>query len=89
MHVAFKTLNRPENLKLNNSYDLFKQNCDLYKLTPRERDIVRLICEGYKYKTIGEKLFIAEKTVTKHVQNIFEKLEVSNKIELINKLEAA
>jgi signal transduction histidine kinase/DNA-binding NarL/FixJ family response regulator len=86
---AFRTLNSPENLKLNNSYDLFKQNCDLYKLTSRERDIVKLICEGHKYKLIAEILFISEKTVTKHVQNIFEKLEVSNKIELINKLEAA
>lgn len=42
--------------------------------------------DGYKY--IGETLFIAERTVTIHAQNIFEKMEVKNKIELINKLEA-
>jgi len=86
---AFNKLNNPDNLKLNNSYSVFRQNCDLYKLTSRERDIVKLICKGYRYKLIAETLFISEKTVTKHVQNIFEKLEVSNKIELINKLEAA
>jgi DNA-binding NarL/FixJ family response regulator len=41
------------------------------------------------HKAIGETLFISERTVTKHVQNIFEKLHESNKIELINKPEAA
>lgn len=86
---AFNKMNNPENLKLNNFCDVFRQNCDLYKLTSRERDIVKLICEGYRYKLIAETLFISEKTVAKHVQNIFEKLEVSNKIELINKVEAA
>ncbi|MDN3657811.1 ATP-binding protein [Ferruginibacter paludis] len=65
----------------------FELNCDLYNLTARERDIAKLICQGQKYKDIGGALFIAERTVTKHAQNIFEKLQVSNKIELINKLE--
>ena len=65
----------------------FEQNCELYHLTTREKDIAKLICQGQKYKDIGETLFIAERTVTKHAQNIFEKTQVSNKIELINKLE--
>jgi len=86
---AFDKLTNRENLKLNHSHEIFKQNCDLYHLTAREKDIVKLICEGHTYKIIGEKLFISEKTVTKHVQNIFEKFHVSNKIALINKLEAA
>jgi len=72
--------------KQTNGADYFDENCELYKLTAREKAIAKLVCEGYKYKEIGEKLFIAERTVTKHVQNIFEKVEVSNKIELINKL---
>lgn len=65
----------------------FDTNCKRYNLTTREREIAKLIREGLTYKEIGERLFIAEKTVTKHVQNIFEKVAVSNKIELINKLE--
>ncbi|WP_431217157.1 ATP-binding protein [Puia sp. P3] len=72
--------------KPTNGTDYFEANCKLYKLTAREKAIAKLVCEGYKYKEIGEKLFIAERTVTKHVQNIFEKVDVSNKIELINKL---
>jgi len=86
---AFNNLNKHENFRLKNSGDVFNQNCDFYKLTSREKEIVKLICDGNTYKAIGETLFISERTVTKHVQNIFEKLHVSNKIELINKLEAA
>jgi DNA-binding CsgD family transcriptional regulator len=62
-------------------------NCRLYHLTNRETEIARLICRGITYKRIGELLFIAERTVAKHVQNIFEKVSVSNKLELCNKLE--
>ena len=58
----------------------------LYQLTKREREIVSFICRGYSYKQIAENLFISERTVTKHVQNIFDKAKVSNKLELLNKL---
>jgi DNA-binding CsgD family transcriptional regulator len=57
-----------------------------YQLTNREREIAALICRGSSYKQIAESLFIAERTVTKHVQNIFDKVKVSNKLELLNKL---
>lgn len=66
--------------------DKFESNCLLYQLTVREKAIARLICDGLRYKEIGQKLFIAERTVAKHVQNIFEKVEVTSKVELINKL---
>lgn len=64
----------------------FDQNCRLYVLTPREIEISRLIVKGSAYKEIAKELFISEKTVTKHTQNMFGKVGVSNKIELINKL---
>lgn len=84
---ALNALAGSEHSKLRPTTDEFEKNCQLYNLTAREKDIAKLICEGYKYKEIGDTLFISERTVTKHVQNIFEKTEVSNKIELINKLE--
>ncbi|HEY0054907.1 MAG TPA: helix-turn-helix transcriptional regulator [Pedobacter sp.] len=65
----------------------FQENCEKYHLTKREIEIVQLIRQGYKYKSIGEKLFIAETTATKHVSNIFEKVKVCNKLELLQKLE--
>lgn len=68
------------------SISTFEQNCKLLQLTARETEIVRLIMKGKTYKNIATALFISEKTVTKHIQNIFIKAEVSNKVELINKL---
>ncbi len=84
---AFSILNSNSNAPIKTISGAFEQNCELYHLTIREKDIAKLICQGQKYKDIGATLFIAERTVTKHAQNIFEKARVSNKIELINKLE--
>jgi DNA-binding CsgD family transcriptional regulator len=65
----------------------FEENSRQFNLTSREKEIAKLICEGYSYKEVGEELFIAERTVAKHVQNIFEKVRVSSKMELYHKLE--
>lgn len=64
----------------------FEQNCKLYSLTNREIDIVKLMVKGTKYKEIAKTLFISDRTVTTHIQNIFEKIGVTNKVEMINKL---
>jgi signal transduction histidine kinase/DNA-binding NarL/FixJ family response regulator len=71
---------------LQSSISKFEQNCRVFHLTTRETEIVRLIVNGKTYKDIAKRLFISEKTVTKHIQNIFAKVEVSNKVTLINKL---
>lgn len=63
-----------------------KEGCQQFQLTKREQEIALLIYSGSSYKQIGEHLFIAERTVTKHVQNIFDKVKVCNKLELLNKL---
>jgi two-component system nitrate/nitrite response regulator NarL len=52
-------------------------------LTPRENEVIALVSEGLKNKVIGEKLFISETTVRHHLTSVFEKLEVSNRLELI------
>jgi DNA-binding NarL/FixJ family response regulator len=51
-------------------------------LTPREKEVVRLIIDGKKSKEIAETLFISVKTVNKHRSNILEKLGMSNLAEL-------
>ena len=85
LSMALHHIGIPENFDYRTT-NRFEQNCELYNLTQREKEIAKLLREGCRYKEIGEKLFIAEKTVTKHVQNIFEKLDVSNRMELVNKL---
>lgn len=65
----------------------FNYNCGHYQLTTRETEIARLVCKGYTHKQIAEELYIADRTVAKHTQNIFEKVQVSNRMELCQKLE--
>jgi len=52
-------------------------------LTPRELEIVRLASEGLRNKEIGERLSIAEGTVKIHLHNIYEKLGVTGRPQLI------
>jgi len=47
-------------------------------VTPREREVLKLIAEGYKNKEIAEVLCISVKTVEKHRSNIMEKLDLHN-----------
>jgi len=47
-------------------------------LTPREREVLKLVGEGYKNKKIAELLCLSEKTVEKHRANIMEKLNLHN-----------
>jgi DNA-binding NarL/FixJ family response regulator len=66
----------------------FQLNCVKYNLTSRETDVIRLMMEGKIYKEIAGELFISIDTVKKHVQNAYEKIGVSNKFELLKKMEA-
>jgi two-component system, NarL family, nitrate/nitrite response regulator NarL len=51
-------------------------------LSDRETQIVQLVAQGFRNKEIGEKLFISEQTVKNHLHNIFDKLGVSDRLEL-------
>jgi DNA-binding CsgD family transcriptional regulator len=65
---------------------VFEEMCRFYKLTTREIEIVLLVRQGMTYKEISNQLFIAGKTVENHIQNIYEKTSVKNKVSLIQKL---
>lgn len=52
---------------------------DRPQLTERETEIARLASEGFSNKQIGEKLFISENTVKKHLKGVFEKLGVRSR----------
>lgn len=59
---------------------------DGYELTAREKEILRLILRGASNKEIEGKLFISASTVRNHIYNIYQKLGVKNRIELINRI---
>jgi two-component system, NarL family, response regulator len=52
-------------------------------LTTREIEVLRLMAEGKSNKEIGAALFISEGTVKTHVNNIHEKLSVSDRTEAV------
>lgn len=54
-------------------------------LTPREIEVLNQLSKGLKYKIIAENLFLSEGTIRKHVENIYAKLQVHNKLEAIQK----
>jgi two-component system, NarL family, response regulator LiaR len=58
-------------------------------LSNREMEVLGLIAEGLNHKEVAEKLFISPETVRKHLNNIYSKLNVNNKIEAINKFKRA
>jgi two-component system, NarL family, nitrate/nitrite response regulator NarL len=51
-------------------------------LSDREKEVVQLVAQGFHNREIGEKLLISEQTVKNHLHNIFEKLGVSDRLEL-------
>jgi DNA-binding NarL/FixJ family response regulator len=63
--------------------ELELETAKISTLTKREREIITLIGEGLKNKQISARLFISEATVRHHLTSIFDKLNVSDRLELI------
>ena len=55
---------------------------ELDQLTPREREVLRLIARAYTYREIAQELFISVKTVESHVSSVLRKLQLSTRHEL-------
>ena len=58
------------------------QEARLPSLSRREREIVNLVTHGLHNKELAQKLSISEQTVKNHLHNIFDKLGVSDRLEL-------
>ena len=71
---------REETERKEASYD--EENL-LDALTPREEEVLQLLTQGITYKGVAEKLFISETTVKTHVNNIFQKLQVSDRTQAV------
>jgi DNA-binding NarL/FixJ family response regulator len=55
---------------------------ELDQLTPREREVLRLIARGYTYKELARELSISAKTVETHVSSVLHKLQLSTRHQL-------
>lgn len=56
------------------------------ELTQRENEVLALLSKGFLYKEIAEKLGISASTVKSHLSHIYQRLQVQNKTEAINKM---
>jgi len=57
------------------------------KLSAREIEVLEQLSKGLSYSIIAENLFLSPSTVRKHIENIYKKLQVHNKLEAIQKAE--
>ncbi len=55
---------------------------ELDQLTSREREVLRLIAQGYTYKETARELYISVKTVESHVSSVLRKLQLSSRHQL-------
>ena len=56
-----------------------------YNLSDRETELLKQLVKGLSYQQIADTLFISHGTVRKHVENIYSKLHIHNKVEAVNK----
>ena len=81
---------KDEQIVVNESFDpsmRLEMNMNEFGLTTKEKEVVRLLKLGYTNEEIGNSLNIQVGTVKKHLENIFRKVLVKNRLELIHKLE--
>ncbi|MCQ4925154.1 response regulator transcription factor [Tissierella carlieri] len=73
-------------MNINNGNTYFPDDEVLIEeLTDSEKDVLQKLCNGYKRKDIAAMLYISERTVSNHIQCIFNKLKVNSAIEAITK----
>lgn len=79
--IAMKTLKL-----LRNPMDIENpQDKESIALTKRETEVLEQVASGLSYIDIAENLFLSPSTVRKHIENIYQKLQVHNKIEAVQK----
>ena len=55
-----------------------------YRITPREREIIRLVGSGLSNPEIARRLFLSPQTVKNQIHGLFQKLGVRNRVQLVN-----
>lgn len=64
------------------SVEIAEVDEELDRLSPRERDVMRLIARGYTYREAASELFLSVKTIETHMSSVLRKLQLSNRNEL-------
>lgn len=80
--IALKVLSLMRKVEHTQSFEEEEEEVVLSK---RETEILEQISRGLNYQQIAENLFIAPSTVRKHIENIYKKMQVHNKMEAVQK----
>jgi ATP/maltotriose-dependent transcriptional regulator MalT len=68
--------------------DNFSSKFENFNLSKREREIFNHIANGLTNLEIADKLFLSKNTIKKHIQNIYSKLDVKNRIQALKKIQS-
>lgn len=68
------------------SFNVITKNNVSELISKREQEVLELLSKGFLYKEIADKLSITLSTVKRHLNHVYEKLQVQNKTEAINKM---
>ncbi|RYM33870.1 response regulator transcription factor [Brumimicrobium glaciale] len=79
--IALKALNLLRNPIQNQS----ESDTEEIILTKREKEVLEQIAKGLNHHQIAENLVISSSTVRKHIENVYKKMQVHNKVEAIQK----
>ena len=67
------------------SYPILGEVENNIRLTKREIEILGLIVEGHSSKTVADLLFVSKRTVDFHLDNVYQKLQVTNRMQALQK----
>ena len=67
------------------SRKIINEQKEIPTLTEREREVLTLLDEGYTQKEIAQRLYLSPNTIRRHLQNVYEKLGVTNKTLAVKK----
>ena len=60
-----------------------RPNSGWASLTPAEREVVRLVCDGLPNKDIASRLFVSPRTVHAHLAHVYTKLGLTSRVQLV------
>lgn len=80
--IALKTLKL---LRYPEKHESLTIKEDIVELSAREQEVLEQLAEGLTYTVIAKNLFLSPSTVRKHIENIYKKLQVHNKMEAVQK----
>ncbi len=81
-------ITRLENKENKDKEIVLNEKFEKYGLSAREAEVLKYISQGMKNQEIADKMFVSLSTVKTHTKNIFEKMDVRNRIEAVRKAQA-